>query len=213
MPVGYTEYDKNNYRGLNCLYKTTEGVMLADILSRYWWMTLLRGLFWVLFGIVIFARPGISLVSLTLALGVIMFIDGVINTANAFSGRKENDDWWVLLLVGLAGIGVGVLTFYNPQATALAVVLYVAIWAIATGLLEIVAAVRLRKQIEGEFWLGLAGVLSVLFGVLLVACPAAGVLTVLWLIGVYAIAFGAVLVFLALRVKSVAKRVLTAARA
>ena len=92
--------------------------MLADILSRYWWMTLLRGLFWILFGIVIFARPGISLVSLTLALGVVMFVDGVINTANAFSGRKEHDDWWVLLLVGLAGIGVGVLTFYNPQATA-----------------------------------------------------------------------------------------------
>src|SRR5246127_1294743 len=127
--------------------------MLADILSRYWWMTLLRGLFWILFGIVLFARPGISLLSLTLALGVILFIDGIINIANAVSGRKEHDDWWVLLLVGLAGVGVGMLTFYHPQATALAVVFYVAIWAIATGLLEIVAAVRLRRQIEGEIWL------------------------------------------------------------
>ena len=181
--------------------------MLADILSRYWWMTLLRGLFWILFGIVIFARPGISLVSLTLALGVVMFVDGVINTANAFSGRREHDDWWVLLLVGLAGIGVGVLTFYNPQATALAVVLYVAIWAIATGLLEIVAAVRLRKQIAGEFWLALAGIASVFFGVLLAARPGAGALTILWLIGAYAIAFGVILLFLAFKVRSGAKRI------
>jgi len=181
--------------------------MLADILSRYWWMTLLRGVFWILFGIVIFARPGISLYSLTLALGVILFIDGIINVANAFGGRKEHDDWWVLFLVGLAGIGIGVLTFYNPQATALAVVLYVAIWAIATGLLEIVAAVRLHKQIEGEFWLALAGIASVAFGVLLAARPGTGALTILWLIGLYAIAFGVVLLLLAFRVRSGVKRV------
>jgi len=187
--------------------------MLADILSRYWWMTLLRGLFWILFGIVLFARPGISVLSLTLALGVILFIDGIINLTNALSGRKEHDDWWVLLLVGLAGIGIGVLTFYNPQATALAVVFYVAIWAIATGLLEIVAAVRLRRQIEGEVWLGLAGIASVLFGLLLAARPGVGALTILWLIGVYAIAFGAVLVLLAFKVRSGVNRIAGALRA
>lgn len=181
--------------------------MLADILSRYWWMTLLRGLLWILFGIVIFARPGISLLSLTLALGVVMFVDGIINTVNAFSGRKEQDDWWVLLLVGLAGIGIGVLTFYNPAATALAVVLYVAIWAIATGLLEIVAAVRLRKQIEGEFWLVLAGIASVAFGVLLAARPGVGALTILWLIGAYAIVFGVILLLLSFKVRSGVKRI------
>jgi len=187
--------------------------MLADILSRYWWMTLLRGLFWILFGIVLFSRPGISLLSLTLALGVILFIDGVIEVTNAVSGRKENDDWWVLLLVGLAGIVIGVLTFYNPQVTALAVVYYVAIWAIATGLLEIVAAVRLRRQIEGEMWLALAGIASVLFGVLIVARPGVGALTILWLIGVYALAFGAVLVLLAFKVRSGVKRIAGALRA
>ena len=181
--------------------------MLADILSRFWWMSLLRGLFWILFGIVLFARPGISLLSLTLALGVILFIDGVINVANALSGRKEHDDWWVLLLVGLAGIGIGLLTFYNPQATALAVVFYVAIWAIATGLLEIVAAIRLRRQIEGEVWLALAGIASVVFGVLLVARPGAGALTILWLIGFYAVAFGVVLLLLAFRVRRGVKRI------
>jgi uncharacterized membrane protein HdeD (DUF308 family) len=188
-------------------YNTKEVVMLADILSRYWWMTLLRGLFWILFGIVLFARPDISLLSLTLALGVILFIDGVIAVANAVSGRKENDDWWILLLVGLAGIVIGVLTFKNPQATALAVVYYVAIWAIATGLLEIVAAIRLRRQIEGEVWLALAGIASVVFGGLLIARPGTGALTILWLIAFYAVAFGVMLVLLAFKVRKGVKRI------
>ena len=187
--------------------------MLADMLKRYWWMTLLRGLFWIAFGIFIFARPDISLYSLTLALGVILFIDGIINVTNAFGGRDQNEDWWVLLLVGLAGIGVGVLTFYNPQATALAVVYYVAIWAIATGLLEIVAAIRLRKQIQGEVWLVLAGIASVAFGVLIAARPGVGAQTILWLIALYAIAFGVILLLLAFKVRSGVNRIAGALRA
>jgi uncharacterized membrane protein HdeD (DUF308 family) len=188
-------------------YNRPEGAMLIDMLSRYWWMTLLRGVFWILFGIVIFANPGISLISLTLALGIVMFIDGIINVSNSVSARKEDDDWWILLLVGLAGIGVGILTFYNPQATALAVVYYVAIWAVATGLLEVVAAVRLRKQIQGEVWLALAGIASVTFGVLLVARPGTGALTLLYLIAVYAIAFGIMLLLLAFKVRSGVKKI------
>jgi uncharacterized membrane protein HdeD (DUF308 family) len=93
------------------------------------------------------------------------------------------------------------------------VVFYVAIWAIATGLLEIVAAVRLRRQIEGEIWLGLAGIASVVFGVLLVARPGVGALTILWLIGAYAIAFGVVLLLLAFKVRSGVKRIAGVLRA
>ena len=181
--------------------------MIAEMLSRFWWMTVLRGVFWIAFGIVILARPGISLLSLTLAIGVVICADGILNVANAISGRKEHDDWWVLLLIGLTGIGVALLTFYSPQAMALALVFYIAIWAIATGLLEIVAAIRLRKHITGEIWLGLAGIASVLFGVLLVAQPGAGALTLLWLIAVYAIAFGVMLLLLAFRVRGAVKRV------
>jgi uncharacterized membrane protein HdeD (DUF308 family) len=180
--------------------------MIAELLSRYWWLTLLRGLLWIVFGVFVLSAPGISLVSLTLALGVVMFVDGVVNISNAVSGRRDHDDWWVLLLTGLAGIGVGVLTFYNPAATAIAVVFYLAIWAIAAGLLEIVAAVRLRRQIQGEIWLILAGLASVVFGVLLIARPAAGALTVLWLISAYGIVFGVFLLLLAFRVKAAAKR-------
>jgi len=180
--------------------------MIGEILSRYWWMTVLRGLFWILFGVVILARPGISLLSLTLALGIVIFADGVLNVVNAFAGRKVHEDWWVLLLVGLTGIGIGALTFYSPQTTALALVFYVAIWAIATGLLQIAAAIRLRRQLAGEVWWILAGIASVIFGVLLIVQPAAGALTLLWLFAVYAIAFGVLLVLLALRVRSGIKR-------
>jgi len=180
--------------------------MIGEILSRYWWMTVLRGLFWILFGVVILARPGISLLSLTLALGIVIFADGILNVMNAFAGRKVHEDWWVLLLVGLTGIGIGALTFYSPQTTALALVFYVAIWAIATGLLQIAAAIRLRRQLAGEVWWILAGIASVIFGVLLIVQPAAGALTLLWLFAVYAIAFGALLVLLAFRVRSGIKR-------
>jgi uncharacterized membrane protein HdeD (DUF308 family) len=180
--------------------------MIGEILSRYWWMTVLRGLFWILFGVVILARPGISLLSLTLALGIVIFADGVLNVMNAFAGRKVHEDWWVLLLVGLTGIGIGALTFYSPQTTALALVFYVAIWAIATGLLQIAAAIRLRRQLAGEVWWILAGIASVIFGVLLIVQPAAGALTLLWLFAVYAIAFGVLLVLLAFRVRSGIKR-------
>jgi len=175
--------------------------MIGEILSRYWWMTVLRGLFWILFGIVILARPGISLLSLTLAFGIVIFADGILNVAHAFSGRRVHEDWWVLLLVGSTGIIVGALTFYSPQATAVALVFYVALWAVATGLLEITAAIRLRKQLAGEVWLILAGLASVIFGVLLIAQPAVGALTLLWLFAVYAIAFGVMLVLLALKVR------------
>lgn len=180
--------------------------MIGEILSRYWWMTVLRGLFWILFGVVILARPGISLLSLTLALGIVIFADGALNVMNAFAGRKVHEDWWVLLLVGLTGIGIGALTFYSPQTTALALVFYVAIWAIATGLLQITAAIRLRRQLAGEVWWILAGIASVIFGVLLIVQPAAGALTLLWLFAVYAIAFGVLLVLLAFRVRSGIKR-------
>jgi uncharacterized membrane protein HdeD (DUF308 family) len=186
--------------------------MFARILSRYWWTTLLRGVIWIFFGIVTFTRPGISLVSLAFLFGAIALTDGASNVISAIGGRHEHEGWWVLLLGGLAGIGVGLLTFMSPGLTALALLFYIAVWAVATGVLEIVAAVRLRKEIAGEFWLILAGVLSIAFGVFLMARPGEGALSVLWLMALYATVFGVVQVLLALKVRGFAHR-LSAARA
>jgi len=181
--------------------------MFADILSRYWWVTLLRGLLWVAFGILVFTQPGITLFALAALFGAFVLIDGIMNVANAIGGRHERDHWWLLLLVGLAGIVVGLLAIMNPAISALALLFYVAVWAITTGVLEIVGAVRLRREIRGELWLILAGLISVAFGVFLMARPAAGILTVLWLVGGFGIAFGAALIILSLRARGFVHRV------
>jgi uncharacterized membrane protein HdeD (DUF308 family) len=179
--------------------------MFANILSRYWWMTLLRGVLWIAFGVIVFTDPGVSLAALILLFGAFALADGIALAINAIVGRNDNDNWVVLLLTGLASIGIGVLTFYNPGITALTLQMLIAMWAVAIGLLKIVAAVRLRKEIEGEFWLAAAGVLSIACGVLLVARPVAGALAVLWIIGGYAVAYGIVLVALAFRVRGFAR--------
>lgn len=175
---------------------------LASILSRGWWMLLLRGLAAIAFGLLLWLRPGISLATLILLFGAYSLADGILGVLTAFGGRADKEHFWPLLLHGLLGIGVGILTFMAPGLTALALLFYIAIRAIATGLLEIVTAIRLRKEIEGEWLFVLAGAASVLFGLILVARPGTGALAVLWLIGTYALVFGVLLVILAFRVRS-----------
>ena len=181
--------------------------MFAHILSRNWWMLLLRGVVAIIFGLLLITRPGISLLTLVYLFGAFALVDGVAGTITAIGGRREHDKWWVLLLAGLAGIVLGILTFMNPGITALVLLLYIAIWAILSGVFQVMAAIRLRKEIEGEFWLGLAGAVSVAFGLLLVARPGAGALAVVWMIGGYAVALGVILVLLAFKVRGFAKRV------
>ncbi len=180
---------------------------LSTVLARSWWLLLLRGIIAILFGILTYFQPGISLATLVLLFGAFSLADGALGTWQAINARKERENWWVLLLGGLLGIGVGLLTLFHPGVTALALLFYIAIWAVATGVLEIVAAIRLRKEIEGEWLLILAGVASVLFGVLLIARPEVGALAVLWLIAAYAIAFGVILVVLAFKARGFARRI------
>jgi uncharacterized membrane protein HdeD (DUF308 family) len=164
---------------------------LATILSRSWWVLLLRGLVAIAFGVVGWLQPGISLAALLLLFGAYSLADGVLHVWSAVAGRHEHEHWWVMLLGGLVGIGVGVVTFVAPGVTALALVLYIAIWAIATGVLGIATAIRLRKEIEGEWLLILAGAVTVAFGVMLMVQPGAGALSLLWPIATYAVFFGA----------------------
>src|SRR5262245_17250423 len=191
----------------------TGGVMngiegrLASILSRSWWLLLLRGLAAIAFGVLTWFRPGISLAALVLLFGAYSLADGILATWTAIAGPKDHDDWWVLLLEGLLGLVIGILTFVVPGITALALLFYIAIWAIGTGVLEIVAAIRLRKIVQGEWLLILAGLASVVFGVLLIWQPGAGALAVLWLIASYAVLFGVLLLILAFKSRGFVKLV------
>jgi uncharacterized membrane protein HdeD (DUF308 family)/sporulation protein YlmC with PRC-barrel domain len=157
----------------------------------------------ILFGILAFAWPGITLFVLVLFFGAYMLVDGLFAIVAAVRAAGREARWWLLLIEGVLGVLAGLVAAFWPGLTALALLYFIAAWAIVTGILEIAAAVRLRREIAGEWALGLSGLLSLLFGVLLVVIPApAGILSLLWLIGVYAIAFGVVLLVLAFRVRN-----------
>lgn len=174
---------------------------LAGILRRTWWLLLLRGLMAITFGVLSWVQPGISLAALVMLFGVYALIDGVAGVWSSLAGHKDDGHWWVLLLWGVVGVGVGTLTLSAPGITALALLFYIALWAVATGVLQIVAAVRLHKEIEGEWLLALSGLASVAFGVVLMARPMAGAVALLWIIATYAILFGILLVVLAFKAR------------
>ena len=174
---------------------------LSGALARNWWMLLLRGVMAIAFAVLTWMQPGISLTALVLVFGIYAVADGVMGVWAAFSGREQNSHWWVLLLGGLVSVAAGVMTFMMPGITALVLLYYIAAWAIITGVLQIVAAIRLRKEIQGEWLLGLGGLLSVVFGVMLFMQPGTGALAVVWLIATYAFIFGVVMVMLAFKVR------------
>src|SRR4051794_14093006 len=174
--------------------------MLAD-LSRNWWLAVLRGSLAILFGVLAFVWPGVTFSALVLLFGAYAFIDGIIMFGYGLLAAGDGQQWWPLILGGIIGIATGILTFAQPQAVALALVYVVGIWAIVTGLLEIVAAIRLRQVISGEWLMGLSGALSILFGVLVVAQPDAGALSLVFLFGFYAILAGVSQVWLGIKLR------------
>ena len=177
---------------------------MREMIARYWWAFALRGVFAVLFGLVALFWPGVTLAMLVLLFGIFALSEGILTIIAAISNRKEKD-WWIVLIEGIAGVLVGIFTFAWPQITAVILLVLIAVWAVATGIMQIIAAVKLRKLIQGEWSLILSGMLSVLLGVVLLFRPAAGALTLIWVIGIYAIFFGALLVYLAFKTKRLAK--------
>jgi uncharacterized membrane protein HdeD (DUF308 family) len=172
------------------------------LLARNWWSLVIRGLLAIAFGVLTFIWPGITLAVLVLLFGAYALIDGVMNLAGLFTGSRPEERWWALLLEGIAGIAAGLITFFVPGITALALVFVIAAWAFVTGIFELVAAVRLRKQISGEWLLVLSGIASLILGVLFAAVPIAGALAVAFTVGVYAIIFGVLMLSLGLRLRS-----------
>ncbi len=183
---------------------------VAEILSRKWWLLMLRGALAVAFGVLAWTQPGVTLAVLVTFFGIYVLADGVLGVWAAVTGHKDLDHWILLLMWGLVGVGVGIMTFVAPGVTAVALLFYIAIWAVTTGVLQIVAAIRLRKEVEGEWLLVLGGLVSVAFGVMLMSRPGAGVLAVLWIIGTYAVIFGVILMLLAFKVRSFGKKLVAA---
>jgi uncharacterized membrane protein HdeD (DUF308 family) len=170
-------------------------------LIRNWWLVALRGAAAIIFGILTFVTPQISLAALILFFGAYALIDGLVNVVTVLRRREGEQAWWALLAEGIVSIAAGVVTFLWPGITVFALVYLIAGWAVITGAFEIGAAIRLRQEIKDEWWLVLSGALSIVFGVLVMLAPAMGALAMVMFIGAYAIVFGALLLGLAFRLR------------
>jgi uncharacterized membrane protein HdeD (DUF308 family) len=175
---------------------------MIDTLKRGWWLLVLRGVFALLFGILTFAWPGITLIALVTLFGAYALINGILTLMLGFRAPKGTPGVGTLVLMGLLGIAAGILAFVYPGATAISLLWIIAFWAIVTGIMEIMAAIRLRKELSNEWMLFLSGALSVAFGVLAILRPGAGALSIIWLIGAYAILFGIMILALAFRIRA-----------
>ena len=170
-------------------------------LAKCWWLLLVRGIAAVVFGVLAFIWPGLTLVTLVLLYGAFALVDGVLSLVAAFtSGAKPIPTWW-LIIGGIAGIAAGILTFVWPGLTAILLVLFIGAWALVHGIVQIIGAIQLRKEIDNEWTLILGGILSVLFGAVVILAPGAGALGLVWAIAAYSVAFGILLIALSLRLR------------
>jgi uncharacterized membrane protein HdeD (DUF308 family) len=169
--------------------------------TGHWWALALRGVIAILFGLAALLRPGIALAALILLFGAYALVDGVFAVVGVFGGTRGGTPRWLLLLEGVVSILAGIIAFVFPGLTAIALLYLVAAWAVITGLAEIATAIRLRQEIRGEWALILGGILSVLFGLILAVLPGVGILSLIWLVGAYAVAFGVLLLVSAFRVR------------
>lgn len=174
---------------------------LTQAVGQNWWLFLLRGIAAIAFGGLALMWPGITLVTLVLLYGAYALVDGVFALISGIVGKVALAPRWWLIIVGLLGIVVGIGTFIWPAITALILLYFIAGWAIATGVFQIIGAIQLRKEIENEWLLIINGALSVLFGGVLFVAPGAGALALIWLIGLYAILYGIILIGFAFSVR------------
>jgi uncharacterized membrane protein HdeD (DUF308 family) len=169
-------------------------------LADNWWVLPIRGLLAILFAVFTFANPGITLASLILLFGAYAFFDGVMHLIAAV--RSGGGEWWALLLAGILSIGTGLVAIFYPGLTAVTLVYFIAFWSITSGASEIIAAIRLRKEIEGEWLLALAGLLSLIFGIFVAMAPGAGALGLVMVIAGYAFVAGLVLIGLGFKLRA-----------
>lgn len=163
---------------------------------------MIRGILGIVIGLITFLWPGITLIVLVFLFAGYALVDGIVSLTGAVHAVQAHERWAALLIEGLLGIAAAVITVFWPAITALSLVFVIAAWAILTGGAEVVAAVRLRRYISGEWLLALAGIASVIFGVLLAAVPLAGALVIAIWFGAYALVFGVMLLVLGFRLRT-----------
>lgn len=171
-------------------------------LKTNWWALVLRGVVAILLAIITFAVPGITIAILVTIFGFYALIDGALALVSTLKAAQGHRRWGALLLEGVIGIVIGLCAVLAPVAVAAVFVTVLAFWAIATGIFEIAAAIRLRRHIRGEWLLVLSGVLSILMGILLFAAPVAGAVFLVWVLAGYGLIFGTLLIMLGLRVRT-----------
>ena len=185
---------------------------MLDTLKGGWWLLVLRGVAAVLFGVAAFAWPGMTAQVLVLLFGAYALVNGIFTLGLAIRAPKGTPGKGTLALLGLLGVAAGIVTFFYPGITAISLLSVIAVWAIFTGAFEIAAAIKLRKELANEWVLILSGVLSVVFGVLVIAMPSAGALSIIWLIGVYAVLFGIMMLTVAFKLKGLVSEARAATR-
>ena len=174
---------------------------MSDVLAQNWWALALRGLFGVLFGIIAFVNPGVTILSLVILFSAYMLVDGVFGIVSAVRAAARHERWGMLLLEGILDIAVGVIAFLLPGSAVLAFVLLMAAWALVTGGLMLASAFRLHVH-YGRWWLALGGIVSIIYGILLVIAPVMGAVVLTWWLGAYALAFGVMLIVLAFKLRA-----------
>ena len=175
---------------------------MINVLARNWWALLIRGIAAVVFGILAFLWPGMTIFVLVVLFAVYAFVDGVFAIVAAVRAAQAHERWWPFVLEGIVGLAIAAITVYDITLTALALYFTIAAWAFITGVLEIAAAIQLRKTIANEWLLVLAGICSIIFGVLMIWHPVAAALAIVWIIATYAVVFGIIMIALSLRLRS-----------
>jgi uncharacterized membrane protein HdeD (DUF308 family) len=169
---------------------------------RSWWVPALRGIIGILFGLLALVWPGLTLFTLVALFAAYALLGGIASVVGAIGHRKVDDDWWLPMLLGLVSIGAAVVAVVNPLLTTLVLVMVIGANALVSGVLDIVAAVRLRKEVSGEWLLAVSGICSVVFGALVFMYPLAGAMALVWMVSIYALVTGVLLLMLAVRARA-----------
>jgi uncharacterized membrane protein HdeD (DUF308 family) len=176
--------------------------MLIETVKRHWWVPVLRGVAAIIFGVIAFTHPVMAAATLVLFFGAWVLIDGIFRVIGAIGHRDSDSDWGWQIVIGILGIIIGLLTFHAPGVTALALVIYIAAWALMIGATEIVLAIKMRREIKGEWLLVLMGLASIIFAVLLLWNPIAGAAALIWIIAWYAVIIGVLAIVFGFRLRS-----------